>query len=118
MSCKWHDTTWHQKTQKTWTYENFEKIIKKSGVAGTRTHDKDSVPLWHLMLYHCATGLTQWKMVKMKIIYHVEGILCCMVLCRHVWCCVVSCQLDSLLCKKHYYEQSFFRNFTVISSGL
>ena len=86
ISCKWHNTT-----QKTWTYEKFEKKLKKSGVAGTRTHDRGSVPLWHPLLYHCATGLTQWKLVKIKIIYHVGGILCCMVLCRVVLCCVMSC---------------------------
>ena len=29
VSCKWHDTTRHQKTQKTWTYEKFEKNKKE-----------------------------------------------------------------------------------------
>ena len=72
VSCKWHDTTRHQKAQN----------YKKSGVAETRTHDRGSVMLWRRLLYNCATGLTPRKLVKIKIIYHIGGILCCMVLCR------------------------------------
>ena len=72
------------------------ELYKKSGVARTRTHNRGSVPLRRPMLYHCATGLTQQKLVKIKIIYRVGGILCCMMLGRVLLRCMVLCHVMSI----------------------
>ena len=45
-----------------------KKKEEKSGSAGDRTHDRGRVPLCCLTLYHCATGLTHQKLVKIYVI--------------------------------------------------
>ena len=119
-----YDTTWHMclvndttqhpsefKRHKTLELMNFfEKKYKKKWSC----RDRGSVPLWRPMLYHCATGLTKRMLVKIKIIYRVGGILCCMVLCHMVLCCMVLCHVNWTV----YSVDKIYHKFLFLESPL
>ena len=44
-----------------------KKYKKKYGSAGDRTHGRGRIPICCPTLYHCATGLTHQKLVKMQV---------------------------------------------------